>query len=544
MQNISYCVLIGLFAKVVPRSVHVCKDPYNATIASTSAQLRDLSEGVDNYEEIIYEEPTTILEPIPDARKMHGMKKPFTWYTKRRLWTTDDMIVGANSIDTRQTNARKGHLFVYTLHSGMFFPTPVDVSWSATLKNRPALPSWLHLVPSRHKAIAYLVGTPVTGARQVTVHVFAKRLDTFETKQQYIVISLAEDERYTRATQQIIDIHATNVEAESLLSDRTGLVGRLEKSIRDAFRGRDVNPYIYMVQPEFQVPQGKEHLFRNQRSRSSLISIGTQRGFYPTVHKLIHNLQTNPSFCKKQRLVALNKYFAPTFEVDWCRTRIRNITMLHDFVEGDVKSERYDVNVVTDLQVTATPAEPIREISAVSDGYTFWESVLVFPLIAVFCIVLVLVLSLIFFGRREGQQWRDYKTPKEQLDEYVSVRQSQRHLRELSVQRQLLLMAGGRDHPSPPYGVHSFLQPRYKSVVNGVDSVGRFSKSASKLNDNNDETTDLLSGSESIPVGKQTVAEAARQCGSSLHLYRNPLESETDEENENDSLDEKDITGA
>ncbi|ETN82241.1 sarcoglycan alpha/epsilon [Necator americanus] len=357
------------------------------------------------------------------------------------------------------------------------------------------------------------IGTPVTGARQVTVHVFAKRLDTFETKQQYIVISLAED-------------------------------GRLEKSIRDAFRGRDVNPYIYMVQPEFQVPQGKEHLFRNQRSRSSLISIGTQRGFYPTVHKLIHNLQTNPSFCKKQRLVALNKYFAPTFEVDWCRTRIRNITMLHDFVEGDVKSERYDVNVVTDLQVTATPAEPIREISAVSDGYTFWESVLVFPLIAVFCIVLVLVLSLIFFGRREGQQWRDYKTPKEQLDEYVSVRQSQRHLRELSVQRQLLLMAGGRDHPSPPYGVHSFLQPRYKSVVNGVDSVGRFSKSASKLNDNNDETTDLLSGSESIPVGKQTVAEAARQCGSSLHLYRNPLESETDEENENDSLDEKDITGA
>ncbi|RCN36415.1 hypothetical protein ANCCAN_17691, partial [Ancylostoma caninum] len=164
-------------------------------------------------------------------------------------------------------------------------------------------------------------GTPVTGARQVTVHVFAKRLDTFETKQQYIVISLAEDERYTRATQQIIDIHATNVEAESLLSDRTGLVGKLEKSVREAFRGKDVNPYIYTVQPEFLVPEGKEHLFRNQRS-SSLISIGTQRGFYPTVHKLVHNLQTNPSFCKKQRLVVLNKYFSPTFDIDWCRTRI------------------------------------------------------------------------------------------------------------------------------------------------------------------------------------------------------------------------------
>ncbi|EYB86372.1 hypothetical protein Y032_0280g1225 [Ancylostoma ceylanicum] len=279
---------------------------------------------------------------------------------------------------------------------------------------------------------------------------------------------------------------------------------------------------------------------------SSLISIGSQRGFYPTVHKLIHNLQTNPSFCKKQRLVVLNKYFSPTFDIDWCRTRIRNVTMLHDFVEGDVRSEQhYDLGLVADLQVTATPAQPIREIGAISDGYSFWESVLVFPLIAVFCIVLVLVLSLIFFGRREGQQWRDYKTPKEQLDEYVSVRQSQRHLRELSVQRQLLLMASDRDHSSPPYGVQSFLQPKYKSLVNGVDSVGRFSKSASKLNDNMDEVTDLLSGgSETIPVGKQTVAEAARQCGSSLHLYRNPLESETDEENENDSLDEKDVTGA
>ncbi|VDM74392.1 unnamed protein product [Strongylus vulgaris] len=445
------------------------------------------------------------------------------------------VLAGTTAIDTRQTDARKGHLFVYTLHSAAFFPTAVEVAWSATLKNRPALPSWLHLVPSRHKAIAYLVGTPVTGVRQVTVHVFAKRLDTFETKQQYIVISLADDERYTRATQQIIDLHVTNVEAESFLSDRTGLIGtvfieilfllstlkdwkmkwavfpfdrQLEKSAREAFRGKHVNPYIYNIESEFQVPQGKEHLFRNQKS-SSLISIGSQRGFYPTVHKLIRNLQRNPSFCKKQRLVAINKYFAPT-----------NVTMLHDFVDGDIGTEHYEIEVPADLMVTATPAQPVREIGAVSDGYSFWESVLVFPLIAVFCIILVLVLSLIFFGRREGQQWRDYKTPKEQLDEYVSVRQSQRHLRELSVQRQLLLMAGNRDHSSPPYGVQSFLQPKYKSVTNGVDSGSRFSKSASKLNDNN---------------------EAARQCGSSLHLYRNPLESETDEENEDDSLDEKDV---
>lgn len=45
-------------------------------------------------------------------------------------------------------------------------------------------------------------------------------------------------------------------------------------------------------------------------------------------------------------------------------------------------------------------------------GFSFWESFLLFPLIAVFCILLILLLSVIFFGRREGQQWRDYKTPK------------------------------------------------------------------------------------------------------------------------------------
>ncbi|KAK6059349.1 hypothetical protein COOONC_03024 [Cooperia oncophora] len=84
------------------------------------------------------------------------------------------VVVAAFAIDTLQTTARKGQLFVYTLHSASFFSATVDdrmkliclnkmqalvdVKWSATLRNRPALPSWLHLVPSRHKALAYLVG--------------------------------------------------------------------------------------------------------------------------------------------------------------------------------------------------------------------------------------------------------------------------------------------------------------------------------------------------------------------------------------------------
>uniref|UniRef100_A0A1I7X1D2 Uncharacterized protein n=1 Tax=Heterorhabditis bacteriophora TaxID=37862 RepID=A0A1I7X1D2_HETBA len=92
-------------------------------------------------------------------------------------------------------------------------------------------------------------------------------------------------------------------------------------------------------------------------------------------------------------------------------------------------------------------------------------------------------------------------------------------------------------------GIHSFLQPKNRAPTSMSRSTGRFSKSATRLTENNEEAMDLLSTNESVPVGKQTVAEAARQCGSSLHLYRNPLESETEEENESDSLEGKEVTG-
>ncbi len=94
--------------------------------------------------------------------------------------------------------------------------------------------------------------------------------------------------------------------------------------------------------------------------------------------------------------------------------------------------------------------------------------------------LLVLALSFIFFGRREGQHWRDYKTPKlvayalfcdlinylcyrSQLQEYVHLRETQQHLRELSIQRQELLATdNGRcssTTPAPPT-IQSFLQPK------------------------------------------------------------------------------------
>lgn len=52
-----------------------------------------------------------------------------------------------------------------------------------------------------------------------------------------------------------------------------------------------------------------------------------------------------------------------------------------------------------------------------------------------------------------------------------------------------------------------------------------------------EDTIELLPSVDHVPVGKQTVAEAAKQCGSSLHLYRNPLSNESDEQ-DTESSDE------
>lgn len=79
----------------------------------------------------------------------------------------------------------------------------VNVKWKATVKGKPELPVWLQLAPSRHKVIAYLVGTPVTSQQQVTIHVMARRMDTYKTADMIVTILLGDDSK-------IIDIVYNN----------------------------------------------------------------------------------------------------------------------------------------------------------------------------------------------------------------------------------------------------------------------------------------------------------------------------------------------
>ncbi|GMT05759.1 hypothetical protein PENTCL1PPCAC_27933, partial [Pristionchus entomophagus] len=445
----------------------------------------------------------------------------------------------SEAIETRQSLGTKGKFFVHTLHSATFFPQTVSVEWKATLKGKPLLPVWMTLVKSKHDAIAYLVGTPVGRQRQLTIHVIAKRLDTFQIQEQFVVITLQDDSRYTRSTQESLEMFVKNHDVEDLISDRTGMIGRLENAARETFKGKNVNPYIHALTPAYDVKQTVQFSRNQQRQKiGTIVSIGTQRRFYQNTHNLVASIKRDKKNCNKKNLENIDRQFAPSFDIEWCKTNLRKITLIRDLAD-EVTDKEFKNQKAVDLEISPEDKKmpDKKTASIVEGGYSFFESVLVFPLIAIVCVFLILCLSLIFFGCREGQQWRDYKTPNDQLEEYASVRQGQRNLRDISVQRQVLLRSEEKDNSMAPSDIHTFLQPKTLPRYPGNSlrsSRNIINKSRSQLNENGEIAPPPI---DSIPLGKQTVAEAAKACGSSLHLYRNPLDTESDND-DHDSLED------
>ncbi|VDO34131.1 unnamed protein product [Onchocerca flexuosa] len=464
-----------------------------------------------------------------------------------------------NPLELRTT---KGEFFIHTLHSGNFFPRAIDVKWSASLDGRPALPLWLHLMPSRHKALGYLYGTVVSPLNQVVIHVIARRLDNYDKAEQYIKIFLNDNgkmcilEKYSNATQQFAEIYIKNYDPEDLLIDRTRTIDLLKKSMKESFRGKGLNPYIFQILAAGNSPPQNVQ-FDLRHKVGSIVRIGTQNRFHVNVLNLERGLQRNPQYCSRNQLVPLNKFFAPIFQIDWCNfhvvivcsilSEMKNVTAptIHS---NDTGLQQRSIKVIRpDTETVHTPYHQYQpstssiskvETPMLHTRYYFWESFMMFPMLGVCCILLLILLSLIFFGRREGQHWRDYKTPKRQLEEYASVRDSQRHLRELSMQRQMLLMASDRVQSHTPLGIHTFLQPKSPSQNPSpenlrTDPSSRGSRSPLlkgsrvHLSISPDKTFD----DHVVPMSKQTVAEAAKACGSSLHLYRNPFESDPSDNN-------------
>jgi hypothetical protein len=73
--------------------------------------------------------------------------------------------------------------------------------------------------------------------------------------------------RFNTSTQQLTEIHIKNIEAEEFLNRRGGKVERLEKSIRETFRGKDINPYIFNILSDVTVqpPDNFQQYFKSQK---------------------------------------------------------------------------------------------------------------------------------------------------------------------------------------------------------------------------------------------------------------------------------------
>jgi len=71
----------------------------------------------------------------------------------------------------------------------------VDVKWSASTRGRPSLPQWMHLIPSRHRSIAFLIGTPVSPHSHFPLHIIATRMDSFQSSEQSFSVVTNDDRK-------------------------------------------------------------------------------------------------------------------------------------------------------------------------------------------------------------------------------------------------------------------------------------------------------------------------------------------------------------
>ncbi|KAL7075533.1 hypothetical protein ACQ4LE_005018 [Meloidogyne hapla] len=438
-----------------------------------------------------------------------------------------------------ELRAVKGQFFVHMLHSAYFFPQTVDVKWSASARGRPTLPQWMHLMPSRHRSIAFLIGTPVSPHSHFPLHIIATRIDSFQSSEQSFSVVTNDDPRYSGTTRQIAEIYLTNVNAEELLwgVGRDDKIRNLERAIHSTFKGKHVNPYIFNILPGTENALDLLRQFQGNIRTGAIIQIGTQLNFHPNVQQLARGMQLNTEFCSQNKNIPMDRHFRPEFKVDWCKFYLRNFTLPADMEQylrkKDGKIAKTEENTEEEIIGSKTAISSDKIFKTETDHlpappvYYIWESVLVFPLLAVFCLLCILCLSFIFFGRREGQHWRDYKTPKSQLEQYLNLRESQHHLRDMSQQRQLLasMSRSGREQSDTTMSIGTFLRPKDEE------------KGSSQISSKPD-STERISSYPTSSIGKQTVAEAARANGSALHLYRHPIINSDGDEVEDEDIKE------
>lgn len=240
----------------------------------------------------------------------------------------------------------------------------------------------------------------------------------------------------------------SNVRPSNATDDENGeysLLDELRLAISRAFRGRGVRPYIRDLKPATHA--GARIPVSKSEKVGFVVYVGTSHGFPLGLHHLSIGLTKHPVSCRvlfdletsvldqwpfltltsvyfqdkcnRTEIIPPDAFFSPTFQVNWCRFRVKNVTsssfndatLLIDGqqVRGATGLTSYDDAAISEFETN----QPVRHYEPIARQRDYsWEWVMVAVVPLAILLVLVLILSAVFFGCREGQHWRDYKTPR------------------------------------------------------------------------------------------------------------------------------------
>ncbi|KRX22245.1 Mitotic checkpoint protein BUB3 [Trichinella nelsoni] len=302
----------------------------------------------------------------------------------------------------------------------------------------PDLPSWLHVTHSPVTYDLFIFGNPESNITE-NIMVVALNLKTFQTARKRMRIKVtkgiyAKDDRVETAELWILNHNVWQFFADE------NILRLLQSLVMKAFPSLKEHTTILKLSiPKFAVNKALA-----DKHDGTVVTMVAPGGFQKNVLNLMKELQANPAACKRNEIVSLNPVFAPRFQIDWCRLRLHEqpLSLTKNGTNSRVligHNELFGAAWTNDTMheyITSSDNVRYRPTSTNRLGRSYFQDWIFFVVIpSAVLLFILLILSMMLFGCREGQHWRDYKTPRTQLIDYVHLRQSQQQLRQLSFRR-------------------------------------------------------------------------------------------------------------
>ncbi|KRZ50306.1 Mitotic checkpoint protein BUB3, partial [Trichinella nativa] len=314
----------------------------------------------------------------------------------------------------------------------------MPIRYSVSLEGFPDLPSWLHVTHSPVTYDLFIFGNPESNITE-NIMVVALNLKTFQTARKRMRIKVtkgiyAKDDRVETAELWILNHNVWQFFADE------NILRLLQSLVMKAFPSLKEHTTILKLSiPKFAVNKALA-----DKHDGTVVTMVAPGGFQKNVLNLMKELQANPAACKRNEIVSLNPVFAPRFQIDWCRLRLHEqpLSLTKNGTNSRVligHNELFGAAWTNDTMheyITSSDNVRYRPTSTNRLGRSYFQDWIFFVVIpSAVLLFILLILSMMLFGCREGQHWRDYKTPRTQLIDYVHLRQSQQQLRQLSFRR-------------------------------------------------------------------------------------------------------------